>query len=69
MTNYVMEDLADIGRSKIMERKEELERKIKYQKEMIEEIEKRNPNSGDLSFDYYQLYELEKELEEIKQSE
>lgn len=69
MIENVMDELANIERSKIMERKEELERKIKYQKEMIEEIEKRNPNSGDLSFDYYQLHELEKELEEIKQSE
>lgn len=66
LTDYVFKDLADINRNK---RKEELERKIKYQKEMIERIEKYNPNSGDLSFDYYQLHELEKELEEIKQGE
>lgn len=66
LTDLIIEDLADANRSKKIE---ELERKIKCQKEMIEEIEKRNPNSGDLSFDYYQLYELKKELKEIKQGE
>ena len=62
LTDLIIEDLADTNRSKKIE---ELERKIKYQKEMIKEIEKRNPNSGDLSFDYYQLSELEKELKEL----
>ena len=66
LIDFVMEDLADINRNKKIE---ELERKIKYQKKMIEDIERYNPNSGDLSFDYYQLHELEKELEEIKQGE
>ena len=45
---------------------EELERKIKNKKELIEEIEKRNPNNENLSFDYYELHCLEEELEELK---
>jgi hypothetical protein len=64
--DFIMEDLANINKNKKIE---ELERKIKYQTELIKDIERYNPNSGDLSFDYYQLHELEKELEEIKQSE
>lgn len=66
LTDYVMDDLVEKSKE---EKIEELERKIKYQKKMIEDIERYNPNSGDLSFDYYQLHELEKELEEIKQGE
>ena len=64
MIENVMDELANIQE----ERKKELERKIQYKKELIADIKKRNPNSGDLSFDEYQLYCLEQELKELENS-
>lgn len=66
MIEIIMDELAEIEGGKKMNQIEELERKIQYQEEMIEEIKKRNPNSEDLSFDEYQLYCMKKELEELK---
>ena len=62
LTDYVMDDLVEKSKE---EKIEELKRHIYYQKKMIEDIERHNPNSGDLSFDYYQLSEYEKELKEL----
>lgn len=42
--------------------KEKLEKEIEYLKESIEFEKSINKDSGELSFLYYQLHELEKEL-------
>lgn len=41
---------------------EKLKREIKAKKDEIEEVEKINPNHGDLSFLYWQLHNLKEEL-------
>lgn len=45
---------------------EEVEKEIECQEKAIAEEKKYNENSGELSFMYWQLYELRKELEELK---
>lgn len=40
-----------------------MEKEIKKLEEQIKKIEKTNPYSGELSFLYYQLNELKKEIE------
>ena len=52
-----------------MRTKEGIEKDIKRQKEMIELEKKFNENSGELSFLYWQLDELEKELENYEEKE
>lgn len=46
--------------------KEELEKELRYVNKVIEGL---RPNDEDRSFYYYQKYELEKKLEEYKESE
>ena len=43
--------------------KEQLQKQIEVLKSEIEVIKSHNEDSGELSFLYYQLHELEKELE------
>ena len=45
--------------------KEKLEKEIEYLKDSIKTEESINKDSGNLSFLYYQLHELEDELKEI----
>lgn len=61
MIENVMDDLAK-------EKREKIEREINGLKKIIEETRSRNADSGDLSFDYYQLSCLEKELKELENS-
>ena len=49
--------------------KEELLKEIDYVKGQIEVTQKHNSNSGDLSFLYWQLHELEKDLKELEEKE
>ena len=44
--------------------KEELQKQIEVLKAEINSIKSRNEDSGELSFLYYQLHELEKELQQ-----
>lgn len=46
--------------------KEQLQKQIEVLKVEINSIKSRNEDSGELSFLYYQLHELEKELEAAK---
>lgn len=59
------ENFENMTQEELKIRKEKLEKDIESQREMIKSIQSRNPYSGDLSFDYYQLHEMEKELEEL----
>lgn len=45
---------------------DKLKREIEAKKDEIEEVEKINPNHGDLSFLYWQLHNLKEELWEAK---
>jgi CII-binding regulator of phage lambda lysogenization HflD len=50
-----------------MRSREGIEKDIEKQKEMIELERKFNENSGELSFLYWQLSQLEKELENYEE--
>lgn len=52
-----------------MRTKEGIEKDIKHQKEMIELEKSFNKDSGELSFLYWQLSQLEKELENYEEKE
>ena len=45
--------------------KEEIQKEIKIVKEQIEIAKKYNSHNGDLSFLYWQLHQLEKDLKEV----
>lgn len=46
--------------------KENIKKEIDSLKEQIEVVEKRNSDNGNLSFLYWQLHELEKELKDME---
>ena len=52
-----------------MRSKEGILKDIEHQKEMIKLEKSFNDNSGELSFLYWQLYQLEKELENYEKKE
>ena len=50
----------------MMRSREEIEKEIEEQKKTISTVEKFNEDSGELSFLYWQLSQLEKELKEVE---